>query len=199
MCAAYGPPDLRTVTLDQRNTNYLLVRFRFRCGTEANRRARAGCGRGWPRACGIDAAGRRHQCARCVSAGANIFDEMRCCRGAPASIGQRVAAAGVAVVGGASARSIRQGRDRGSLTTRCDVCGPLFAKSAACCAHFFDVSSVLACRWPFFCNVRLKSAALFRRTMATILSYGFATARRWPIHVCEVAVPHFTVRVTCTA
>ena len=59
--------------------------------------------------------------------------------------------------------------------------------------------SVLACRWPLCCSVELQSAALFRRTMATILSYGFATGRRWRIHVCEVALPHFTVRVLCTA
>ena len=49
-------------------------------------------------ACGKHATGRRHAGARCVSAGASISDELRCCRGAPTSIGQRVAAAGVAVV-----------------------------------------------------------------------------------------------------
>ena len=153
----------------------------------------------WSGACGKDASGRRHVGARCASAEASILDELRCCRGAPASIGQCVTAAGVAVVCGAGAQSARQGSDLGSLATRCDVRGPLLAKSAACCAHFFCVSSMLACRWPLFCSVNLQSTALFRRTMPTILSYGFATARRWPRHVCEVAVPHFTVRVSCTA
>ena len=167
--------------------------------TEANRCGRCGCCLPWSRACGKHATGRRHAGARCASAGANISDELRCCRGAPTSIGQRVVAAGVAVVGGAGARSTRQERDRGSLATRCDVCGPLFAKSAACCAHFFRVSSVLACRRSLFCSVELQFAVLLRRTMATILSYGFAMARQWPTHVCEVAIPHFTVRVSCTA
>ena len=63
---------------------------------------------------------------------------------------------------------------------------------------FLRVSSVsvLALRWPLFCSVKRQSAALFRRTMTMILSYGCTTARRWPIHVSEVAVPHFTVRVS---
>ena len=60
-------------------------RFRFRCGTEANRSRRAARGSPWPRACRKHAMGHQEVGARYASAGTHILDDGKCCSSAPAS------------------------------------------------------------------------------------------------------------------
>jgi hypothetical protein len=114
---------------------YLLIGFRFRFSAEANRRAALCALLLWPRACCEHAARRRHVGSRCASAGSDVSDDIKCCRGAPASSEERVGAAGKPVVGKPCALSTARGHGAGLLLLRLNARGPRSLSRGARWAH----------------------------------------------------------------
>ena len=76
---AAGDHSVNCTYIVPASIRYLLTRFRFRFGTEANRCAARCALLLWPRACRKRAAGRWHVSARCASAGFDKFDHDKCC------------------------------------------------------------------------------------------------------------------------
>ena len=134
-----------------------------------------------------------------MSARSNIPMDLRCCCGAPASSEECVDTAGKAMVGMAVTRSLPCDDVAGSLQGRCNACGPVAALCTTRCALIFGMAHTLECSLATLCNDGLQPAALLRRIMVAKPSYGFPVAGRRPICTCEVAAPHFTVRVPYTA
>ena len=103
----------------------------------------------------------------------NIFDELRCCCGVPASIGQRVAAAGVAVYFIYN-KEVVVAHWQHALTfvghsSRRVQRAVLISFACRLCWHAAGLS---------FAVFKLQSAALFRRTMAMITFLDSTALRR---------------------
>ena len=158
----------------------LLVGFRFRFSAEANRRAALCALLLWPRACCEHSAGCRHVGARCASAGSDVFDDTKCCRGAQASSEERVGAAGKPVVGKPCALPTARGHGAGLLLLRLNARIPCSLSRGTRWAHTLDAVGAWALRTPARRLHSAPSVAEVRGSFDAPRRHCFSGAMRQP-------------------